>query len=45
MNRFKDQKAREAYEMRFTRGLPKHVSIKTHEKVRVLIAAHGAYKT
>jgi plasmid maintenance system killer protein len=39
MKRFRCQRARDAYETRFARGVPKHVSIKAHEKIRVLIAA------
>ena len=39
MQKFKCEMARAAYEMRFARGIPKHVSIKAHKTIRVLIAA------
>jgi hypothetical protein len=41
MKRFKSRNASDAYNTRFARGIPKHISIKAHETLRVLIAARS----
>jgi hypothetical protein len=41
MKRFKCRKAREAYETRFARGVPNHVSIRAHVIIGALLAAHS----
>jgi hypothetical protein len=41
MNRFKSQRARDAYESRFVRGVPDHISIDAHKTIHALIAARS----